>query len=79
MSGGGGSAEHRIGLVPCPLCKNIEVRRLHCKACDRAGMIGVDRAIEIGVAVSDTEREMSAVAPPDTEPAPAPSSKPTKT
>ena len=62
------SGEHRIGLVPCPICKNNTAKRLDCKACNREGMIGVDRAIEIGVAVSDTEREMVAVTqPPPTD------------
>jgi len=59
-----GSAEHRIGLVPCPLCKNLEARRKDCKACDGAGMIPVDRAIETGISVSDTEREFQATKPP---------------
>lgn len=59
-----GSAEHRIGLVPCPLCKNIQAKRLTCKACATEGMIGVDRAIEIGVSMSDTERELPAVTMP---------------
>jgi hypothetical protein len=60
----GGSSEHRIGLVPCPLCKNITAKREGCRACDSAGMIPVDRAIEIGFAFSDTERDMPAVKPP---------------
>ncbi len=55
------SAEHRIGLVPCPLCKDVPFRRKDCKACDAVGHVAVDRAIAIGLAVSDTERELLAV------------------
>lgn len=54
----GSSAEHRMGLVPCPLCKNIAYRRKDCKACNSAGMLPVDQAIKVGMAVSDTEREL---------------------
>lgn len=53
------SAEHRIGLVPCPLCKNIEYRRKDCKACvvngTPIGMVPVDKAIEIGLCDTDPE------------------------
>jgi hypothetical protein len=63
VTAGGGSGEHRIGLVPCPLCKNITAKRIDCKACNKEGMIPVDQAIAIGVSVSDTEREMAAVHP----------------
>lgn len=55
------SAEHRMGLVPCPLCKNIPLRRADCKACNQAGMMPVDEAIKLGL--SDTEPEMAAVKP----------------
>jgi hypothetical protein len=50
----------RLGLVPCPICKNIPLRRSTCEACDKAGMLPVDKAIEIGL-LSDTERELKAV------------------
>lgn len=55
----GSSAEHRMGLVPCPMCKNIEYRRKDCKACKKAGMMPVDEAIKL--ALSDTEPEVEAV------------------
>ena len=54
------SAAHRLGLVPCPLCKNT-LGRVTCKACKGAGMMPVDEAIKTGLAISDTERELQAV------------------
>ncbi|MHB2027562.1 MAG: hypothetical protein ACYCPT_01940 [Acidimicrobiales bacterium] len=50
-----------VGHVPCPLCKDIAFRRRDCKACFGAGHVAVDRAIEISLATSDTERELRAV------------------
>ena len=55
----GSSQEHRIGLVPCPLCKNVPLRRQSCKACEQVGVMPVDKAIKMGLALSDTEREMA--------------------
>jgi hypothetical protein len=47
------------------MCKNLAHRRVTCKACEGAGQVAVDRAIEIGMSISDTEREMLAVHPID--------------
>lgn len=56
-----GSAEHRMGLVECPLCHNLPFRRHTCKACEGAGKMAVDKAIELGLSLSDTEPELPAV------------------
>lgn len=61
------SSRLRLGLVPCPVCKNVPYRRRDCKACipedgkDPAGMMPVDKAIELqhrlGVADTDPDLE----------------------
>ena len=63
----GSSARLRIGLVPCPVCKNVPYRRRDCKACipengnAPAGMMPVDKAIDLqhrlGMADTDPELE----------------------
>ncbi len=49
------SAEHAIGLVPCPVCKNDPLRRSACVDCGAAGMMAVDKAIALSLTVSDTD------------------------
>lgn len=64
---GSTSSQIRMGLVPCPVCKNVPYRRKDCKACipeggnDPAGFMAVDKAIALqhfmGIADTDPEQE----------------------
>jgi hypothetical protein len=63
---GSTSSQIRLGMVPCPVCKNVPYRRKDCKACIPeggdvpAGMMPVDKAIALQhfLGLADTDKDI---------------------